>query len=288
MVFIEQLEALDMLLWLRSGEAASPHCQCDQSSISRRTQVVLNTFGLQLKRGHEYTLAGETRLLQKERYVHQLARFTRVSQRPLRLEATHYIHQQLARPATANWVLGPCHHRGCGTLLSMLRDRIIDAWISSDLYDLPTSPEFAIFRLWDWPGELVVNHRHPLAQEQGLSQTDLERFPSLILPASLYPGLARQVHAKGFGHDSQLVRYDVGSWLGLTEDAVTISYGNCLALDNETALHQLDWDLGLMGGEALIVLREWENHPAIGLLLEDLRRRQIRLQQRLPRLIGHL
>lgn len=288
MVLIEQLEALDMLLWLRSGEAASCQCRCDQSSISRRVQVVLNTFRLKLKRGHEYSLGGDRWLLQNERYVHQLARFTRVSHRPLRLEATHYIHRQLVRPVMENWVLGPCHHRGYETLLSMLRERIIDAWISSDVYDLPTSPEFTVIRLWDWPGELVVNPRHPLTQETGLSQTDLERFPSLILPASLYPGLAQHVHAKGLGHDSQLARYDVGSWLGLTEDAVTISYGNCLALDNEKALQRLDWDLGLMGGEALIVLSEWANHPAMSLLLEDLRRRQIGLQQRLPQLIGRL
>mgnify|MGYP006283120989 CR=1 FL=1 len=133
-------------------------------------------------------------------------------------------------------------------MLSMLQDRIIDAWISSDLMDLPESPEFTVIRLWDWPGELIVNQDHPLAHEKGLNQTDLDRFPSLILPANLYPGLARVVHQKGFGHQSQLVRYDQGSWLGLTEDTVTISYGGCLSLDGTPTLRSLDWELGLVGG----------------------------------------
>ena len=288
MVTIEQLEALDLLLWCRSGPSASERGRCHQSSISRRAQSVLNTFGLRLRRSHEFRLQGDLRFLQGERHVHQLARFRGVSKRPLRLEATHYICHHLSEPAIRGWVLGPCHHRGYGTLLSMLRDRLIDAWISSDLQDLPESAEFTVIRLWDWPGDLIVNHSHPLVREQGLSQSDLNRFPSLILPVALYPGLARVVHDKGFGHQSQLARYDQGSWLGLTEDAVTISYGGCLSLDSDPMLRGLDWDLGLAGGEALIVLSEWANEPAIALLLEDLRTRQQALQQRFPQLCGHL
>lgn len=288
MVTIEQLEALDLLLWYRSGTSASKQGLCNQSSISRRVHTTLNTFDLKLGRSHEFRLHGDQRLLRAERYVHQLARFRRASKRPLRLEATHYISHHLSQPAVEGWILGACHHRGYGTLLAMLQERVIDAWISSDLQDLPESPEFTVMRLWDWPGDLIVNQAHPLAGEKGLSQSDLDHFPSLILPVDLYPGLARVVHAKGFGQQSQLARYDQGSWLGLTEDAVTISYGGCLSLDSDPTLRRLDWDLGLVGGEALIVLSEWANEAAIGLLLDDLRGRQQVLQQRFPPLRGHL
>lgn len=145
-----------------------------------------------------------------------------------------------------------------------------------------------MIRLWDWPGELVVHPLHPLAGETGLSRSDLDRFPSLILPAELYPELARVVHAKGFGQISQLQRYDLGSWDGLTQDRATISYGSSLTLELDANLTSLDWDLGLTGGEALIVLREWLEQPALQLLLDDLRWRQLQLQQRHPQLVGHL
>lgn len=288
MITVEQLEALDMLLWHRSGSAAAASCHCDQSSISRRVDASLKTFRLRIKRDSEYRLLGDQRLLLSQRYVHQQARFIGFGKLPLRLEATHYIRDFLTDPSLLGWVLGPCHHRGYGALLSMLNERIIDAWITSDLLDLPESSDYTVFRLWDWPGELVVNRYHPLAQESRLSLDDVKRFPSLILPAEMYPGLARAVHAKGLGHNMQLTRYDKGSWLGMTEDAVTISYGSCLSTDSDPSLIRLDWDLGLVGGEALVVLSEWADQPAIALLLENLRLRQLVMQHRLPQLIGHL
>ena len=288
MVTIEQLEALDMLLWQRSGAAAAASCHCDQSSISRRVDAALKVFGLSIKRDHEYLLRGDKRLLFSQRYVHQQARFIGFSNLPLRIEATHYIRNFLANPSLPGWVLGPCHHRGYKALLSMLDDRIIDAWITSDLLDLPETSDYTLFRLWDWPGDLVVSPSHPLAHESKLSLDDVKRFPSLVLPEELYPGLAHAVHAKGLGHSMQLARYDKGSWLGMTEDAVTISYGNCLTIDSDPSLVSIDWDLGLVGGEALIVLSEWAEQPAIALLLEDLRRRLFALQDRVPQLISHL
>lgn len=286
MVTLEQLEALDQLLWHRSGTAAAQSCFCDQSSITRRVQATLQQFGLKLKRGPEYQLLGDLTLLRLQRVVHQQARF--LGLRYLRLEATHYIRHALSDPPIPGWMLGPCHHRGYEVLLSLLRERIVDAWITSDMQDLPDSSEFAILPLWDWPGELVVHPCHPLAGERRLSRTDLDRFPSLILPAQLYPRLAEVVHAKGFGQISQLDRYDLGSWDGLTQDAATISYGSCLTLEIDNNLTRLDWDLGLTGGEALIVLREWLEQPALAYLIDDLRRRQQQLQLRHPQLVGHL
>ncbi len=286
LVTLEQLEALDLLVWLRSGSAAAAASCCDESSITRRVRSVMHTVGLQLKRANEVVLSGELDLLRLQRVVHQHARYR--GARPLRLEATHYIRQQLNSPSLAGWMLGPCHHRGVGTLLSLLQERVIDAWITSDLHDLPEGPEFSVIKLWEWPGELVVHGAHPLAHVRRPSRGDLERFPSLVLPGQLYPKLAQMVHARGFGRNCQLERYDLGSWDGLTHDAVTIVYGSCLSLAADRSLKRLHWDLGLTGGEALVLLREWQDAPAIDLLLEDLRRRQIKLQQQLPELVGQL
>ena len=286
MVTLEQLEALDLLVWLRLGSAAAAASCCDESSITRRVRSVLRTFGLRLQRASEVVLSGGLDLLRLQRVVHQHARYR--GARPLRMEATHYIRQQLSSPALAGWMLGPCHHRGIETLLALLKERVIDAWITSDLHDLPEGPEFSVIKLWEWPGELVVHGAHPLAHVRRPSRGDLERFPSLVVPGQLYPKLAKMVHAKGFGRDCQLDRYDLGSWDGLTHDAVTIVYGSCLSLAANRSLKRLHWNLSLTGGEALVLLREWQDAPAIALLLEDLRRRQIKLKQQLPELVGQL
>ena len=286
MVTIEQLEALDLLIWLRSGGAAAESCICDESSISRRVRTAVKTLGLQLNREKEFVLVGDSTLLRLQRIVHQHARF--LGHRPLRLDSTHYIRDQLTDPALQGWLLGPCHHRGYGALLSLLEERVIDAWITSDLQDLPDSKAFAVIPLWEWPGELVVNNCHPLAREHGLKRVDLERFPSLVLPEDLYPGLTRIIQAKGFGRGSRPDRYDQGSWDRQTADAVTITYGSCLSLDLNSSLTRLDWDLGLTGGEALIILSEWLDQPSIAMLLDDLRARQMLLQRRLPQLVGKL
>jgi DNA-binding transcriptional LysR family regulator len=286
MVTIEQLEALDLVMWWRSGAAAALYCLCDESSITRRVRSTLKAFALKLVRKQEFQLTGDQGLLRLQRVVHQQARFC--NHRPLRLEATHYISRQLTRPPVQGWMMGPCHHRGYGTLLSLLQERIIDAWVTSDLLDLPESPEFTVFKLWEWPGDLVVHPCHPLARERRPSRSDLDRFPSLILPESLYPKLTKAVQGKGFGQGRQLSRYDVGCWQGLTEDAVTITYGSCLSLDGDPNLTRLNWDLGLTGGEALVILSEWREEPAIALLLEDLRLRQLQLQKQHPQLVGLL
>ena len=77
---------------------------------------VLHTFGLQLQRGNELVLSGELGLLRLQWVVHQHARYR--GARLLRLEATHCIRQQLSVPPLPGWMLGPCHHRGIGTLQS--------------------------------------------------------------------------------------------------------------------------------------------------------------------------
>ena len=46
MITLEQLEALDLLLWSRSGEEAAALAFCNKSSVSRRVGSVVSTFRL--------------------------------------------------------------------------------------------------------------------------------------------------------------------------------------------------------------------------------------------------
>lgn len=285
-MILEQLEALDLAQWLRSGAAAARCAHCDESSITRRIRASLKALRLELVRNSEFELQGDHTLLGLQRLVHQQARF--LGHRPLRLDATHFIRRQLCAPPVPGWVLGPCDHRGNGAMLGLLQGRVLDAWITSDLKGLPSSPGLAVVPLWDWPGELVVSYCHPLANERGLSLGEVNKFPTLIVPDNLYPELANAIRAMGFTGTSSLNRYDVGPWDRITEDALTISYGSCISLAADSNLSPLDWKHDFIGGEALILLTEWLDNPAISLLLEDLRSRQKILQKKFPQLVGHL
>ena len=286
LVILEQLEALDLAQWLRSGAAAARCAHCDESSITRRIRASLKALRLELVRNSEFELQGDHTLLVLQRLVHQQARF--LGHRPLRLDATHFVRRQLCAAPMPGWVLGPCDHRGNEAMLGLLQGRILDAWITSDLKGLPSSPALAVVPLWDWPGELVVSYCHPLANERGLSLGEVNKFPTLIVPDNLYPELANAIRAMGFTGTSSLNRYDVGTWDRITEDALTISYGSCISLAADSNLSPLDWKHDFIGGEALILLTEWLDNPAISLLLEDLRSRQKILQQKFPQLVGHL
>jgi len=286
LVILEQLEALDLAQWLRSGAAAARCAHCDESSITRRIRASLKALRLELVRNSEFELQGDHTLLVLQRLVHQQARF--LGHRPLRLDATHFVRRQLCAAPMPGWVLGPCDHRGNEAMLGLLQGRILDAWITSDLKGLPSSPALAVVPLWDWPGELVVSYCHPLANERGLSLGEVNKFPTLIVPDNLYPELANAIRAMGFTGTSSLNRYDVGPWDRITEDALTISYGSCISLAADSNLSPLDWKHDFIGGEALILLTEWLDNPAISLLLEDLRSRQKILQQKFPQLVGHL
>jgi len=265
-----------MQLWLRSGVAASLLCLCDESSITRRSRAALKIFGLKLIKSIEFQLIGNIELLNYQRDVHQKARF--LGYRPLRLEATHYIKQYLSKPPVPGWHLGSCDHRGNESLLLLLSERIIDAYIISNLEDLPTNPEFTVIPLWVWPGELVVHPFHPLAGSRNISRGDLDSFPSLIIPGNLYPKLSQLIYSNGFGYKRKLPRYDIGSWEEITDDALTISYGSCLSIAVNSNLTRLNWQHDITGGEALILMSDCLEQPAIALLLDDLKGRAMRLQ----------
>ena len=75
MVTPEELEALDLMCWLRNGDDAARLAYCNQSMISRRCQQALKVFNLLPSHGQRcHAQAGPSTLLRMEREVHQLFR----------------------------------------------------------------------------------------------------------------------------------------------------------------------------------------------------------------------
>jgi DNA-binding transcriptional LysR family regulator len=284
----EELAALDHLQWLRTGAAAARALRSSQPTVSRRVSHVLNRFGCSLRRqGGEWRIEGYRELLAAEREVHQIWRLR--GGEPLRLEATYWSGPSLATPAPHGWRTGLFDLPGKAIPLRLLRERVIDAWIAGYLPDLPAAddPEFVVVELCHMPCQLQAARNHPLARETGLTPEDLARFPSLALPEGWFPQLETRLKAQHLWNTPsvQFRRYDESSWEGRTADAVTLCYGNALNLEQHPELVQLDWSIGHIGGEALVVRRDLAERSPILLLLEELRRRVRQLADRHAELI---
>lgn len=284
MVSEEQLDALDLLLWLGSGQQAAARMGCNQSSVSRRIQGCLDALALRLRRlGGRHQLKGRLDYLSLERHLHQLVRFDRHEN--LRLEATHCTSRLLLHPPLRGWILGSFDHHGVDRMHDLLRDRIVDAWVSSDLFDLPSpdDPDLATIPLSRWPALLLASATHPLAGETGIGSGELDRFPVLEFPENIYPRMALALQALGFGASHRrLPRYDRGSWNQQTADQVTLSFGSSLSALGVPGQVRIDWDPGLESGETLIVRRDRLEHGAVISLSQQLQQRFSRLQPHCP------
>jgi DNA-binding transcriptional LysR family regulator len=280
MVTEEQLEALDLLIWLGNGKLAGERQYCNPSSVSRRITSCLEILGVSLdRRNGQYLLSESKDYVLLERELHQLLRL-RAGAR-LRLEATHCVSYLLLQPPLPGWILGSFDHRSVDRMYQLLRERVIDVWITSDTFDLPAAddPELGVIPLTHWPAWVLADAHHPLCHESGLSNGDLDRFPVLAFPETIYPVMAGALAAIGFGAShTRLARYDRGSWNSRTADEVTLSFGGSVSAHGSPGQVMLPWDLGLLSGEALVLRRDLLSHLQVAKLVEQLRQRFQRLQ----------
>ncbi len=250
MVGLEELAALDLQIWLRTGPQAARALGCNQSTISRRVERTLGVFRLKLhRRGGEWHLRGHLQLLRMQRELHQCARF--LGQEPLRLEISPLMVPLLAQPPLPGWRLGRGDMLGLLRPLQLLRERILDAWLIDNSVDLPApeDPEFVRF--------------------------DLARYP-LWLAAVDGLGLS--------GVTLRSRHYDPADWEGRTADGVSLTYATPFNLANHLELRPLDSEPLLSNGVSLVVRRDQPDQPAIQSLRAEVLRRFQLLQPRLPTL----
>jgi hypothetical protein len=286
MVSLEELAALDLQIWLRTGPQAARAVGCNQSTISRRVERTLGVFRLKLhRRGGEWHLRGHLQLLRMQRELHQCARF--LGQEPLRLEISPLMVPLLAQPPLPGWRLGRGDMLGLLRPLQLLRERILDAWLIDNSVDLPApeDPEFVRFDLARYPLWLAAVDGHPLVGERGLSLADLRRFPVPHMPQLLFPNTSRAVDALGLSGVALRSRhYDPADWEGRTADGVSLTYANPFNLANHPELRPLDSEPLLSNGVSLVVRRDQADQTAIQALRAEVLRRFQLLQPRLPTL----
>ncbi len=272
---LEPLATLDLYLWLGHGGAVARLLGVNQSTISRQIQTALKQLDLRLVRhGPQPVLLGDPEVLQALRHALQLARLKGWA--PLRIDGTYSSGPWFLGDPLPGWMAGSFDLPGLRRPLQLLEDRVLDAWVGSYQPDLPDAddPHWLVIDLLREPVQLLADPGHPLAEETGLSQGDLQRFPSLALPAGWFPRTEAVLRSQGLWQDPvDMPRYDPASWEGRCADGVTLTYGQSLTEALLPGTVRLDWDLQLLTGEALVVRRDLAERAPIMELIERLRRR---------------
>lgn len=274
MLSVELLQALDYLLWLGAEAQAAELAHCNQSTICRRAKQAAQVFSLNLlKRNHEWRTSKNSNLLNLERHVHQLYRFT--SNHLLRLESDHWAGKKFAPHLPANWLHGQPRRIGINRPMQLLQERILDTWISCTKADLPARSDstYQVFELASTPLQLACATNHPLAQCGQLSINDLIQFPSLSLPSYLYPRFSEQLRSKGLWNDETIMRsHHFDRWEGRAMTSLSTIPVNSLSTDSRAQLITLEINLEIDDCIAVVVLKDNSEHPAIHQLLEALQR----------------
>jgi len=261
----DTLACLDALQWLRTGSEASARLGISAPMISRHTKKCLDLFDLELQRMNgEWHTVGDMTTLLLERRVHQTARW--LGYRPLRLEATYWSGPLLCTPPPEGWVLGLCNIVGTPRNFQLVKERIVDAYITG-LPDIPCAddPELTAYSLSNMPVFFVVKPGHPLIGKDNLSYDDIATYPTLGLPEGAYPRVEKSLKSIGLWNDIvRMTRYKRERWEGLTEDDLTIGYATCLSMTISGGnLVPLPLELPFQSGEAIVVRREFAMKPEL-------------------------
>lgn len=192
MVSVDLLEALDALLWLRTGHRAAEFLQCTQSTISRKSRRCLDIFQVETQRqAAEWQLIGDQELINLERLVHQQVRWQ--SGGTLRLDGQHWCSHLIDHSRLGPWACGNLNYYNYERPRQLLLCGVIDAWLTSApdaLAVVDVHPELAAQPITTqamWP---VVRPGHPLlAKGESINFEDLLDYPLLPLPAGPSPSI---------------------------------------------------------------------------------------------------
>jgi len=264
-VDLDALTALDALQWLRTGDEVFRRYGVSSPTVSRQSRKCLEIFDVEFQRVNgEWEITGDTTMLLLERNVHQIARF--MGQRPLRLEATYWSGPLLCTPFPERWILGLSNIVGIRRNFQLVRERIIDACVTG-LPDVPLDDDkdLVSINLSSMPVFFVCSPDHPLFRESELTFEQIARYPTLALPPGSYPKVEASLKSIGLWNDYvRMSRYQRDLWEGRSEEELTIGYGTVLSMEiSGGSLARLPLELPFLSGEALVVRREFAEHPEI-------------------------
>jgi len=279
MVSPDELEALDLLCWLRNGDDAARLAYCNQSTISRRSQHAIKVFNLFSSHGQgPHSWVGPSNLLRMEREVHQLYRLSGSTR--LRLHAPYWASRLLANQLDPRWMLNPANQKEpVGAALGLLEDRIIDAMITETIQrPADDNPKFVCFDLYEVPltlcAEVLVDEQagKPLYCDKNLSSQDV-RSLSLVKPHGFLSPESKGCVFQLFNHlYGESLALDCGPNQPLKDGSpVTFFMAHHPSLfEDFRRYRRIDCECDFRAKESLVVLRGLEETPSILALLEIL------------------
>lgn len=133
MVSQEDLEALDLLIWLSNGNEVANKIHCNQSTISRRYTYVCKKFKIKFERSRGKISIKPSpldHLLKLERQVHQGLRLHESCRLRIDLsELDNETEEWNAKLTAKGWIIGKYKEPNIDRLETLLNERIIDAAI---------------------------------------------------------------------------------------------------------------------------------------------------------------
>ena len=283
MIGIEELDALDLTIWLGRGGDAAPRLGCNQSTVSRRCSQCLQVFDLRLHRDAEgWPRVRKHDLLLLEREVHQLHRLRKSTR--LRLDASLLAAPLLRDDRPHGWICGNLEGLGWQRPLRLLEERVLDAWITAMGQELHQACSEAMLcvPLLLTPLQLACGPNHPLLGQGDLRLRDVAYMPRLAPRAGSYPrteelmGDWRQRHRPLALESSP--RRQTANRLDSRADQV-LHYGTRFSLAHQARLTPLPLDLGVQTELTLVIRRDLANQPAMQQLVETLRARALQAVQ---------
>lgn len=284
-VSVDDLDCLDLIVWLRTGENAAARLGVSQPRISRALRRVSELLGITLvKLEGEWDVLGDPTLLNLERRVHQRYRWGHGL--PLRIEAQYYSGPLFVDPVPSGWISGNFDYLAVHTPLQHLRTGVIDAWIGCypDV-PAPDDPELLTVHLTRMPTHLVVSRGHPLLElGAAITLDDVRQYPSLALADGAFPQVQRTLQELGLWNLPQrLQRYSRQKWEGRVESELIVGYATAFTLqlfrDPQVVLPV---PISLEVGDSLVVRRDFASHPRLLELLARLRATAAALAERHP------
>lgn len=271
MISLEELEALDLALWLRTGQAAGQAMHCNQSTVSRRIRRVLDAFNGKIYRDDWglYVQSECDDLLIMERQIHQLYRLG--SNGRIRINLPAWSHRQIRDLlGDHEFCSNPEGDFCCENPLQLLRSHVIDACVVTptqmlgepsddlvqiDLYSVPIHLYCLADRTMDRcaddlgdPLELVATGGLALASflPQSCKRSSRQRFRTLV-------SASRCPQARHAADRSHRLTFATPVMARLLPGAIQLR-------------HDLQWPYN----ERLVVLRSLVDQPRIHRLISDI------------------
>ena len=281
MIPVEELDALDLLIWLGRGSDAAERLGCNQSTVSRRTNHCLQVFDLRLHRdadGEPCTRSHD--LLRLEREVHQLHRLGQG--RNLRIDASLLAAPLLRGSVPSGWIVGHLDGLGWQRPVELLQERVLDVWITAMAQEL--EPEaldgMCCLPLLTTPLLLASSKDHPLQGQGQLQHGDLDGMPRLAPRPGSYPRTEIMLGAWRRGNpplplETGARRRLPQNELLLERSPLLLHYGTAFSLARQSGLCPLPLDLGVQTQLSLVIRHDVSAQAAIAQLIETLQQRAL-------------